>query len=119
MIFSELYSAYYNAVAKIIKRILSGKAMEKELLGDVNDNAFEESFMTVLPALKNGKWQLVTSELSTPLKHIPEMPLTTLQKRWLKSVTLDKRIKLFDVEFEGLSSVEPLFGEEDYYIYDK
>jgi hypothetical protein len=42
-----------------------------------------------------------------------------MQKQWLKAISLDPRIKLFDVEFEGLDDIEPLFTPDDYYIYDK
>jgi len=119
MIFSELYSAYYNAIAKIIARIISGEHSEKELGKVVTERAFGESTLTILPALKNEKWQLVQKDMTTPLEHTPTMPLTTLQKRWLKAIFLDPRMKLFGVEIEGLEDVEPLFYPEDFHIYDQ
>ena len=119
MIFNELYSAYYNAVAKIITAILDGRNDEKTLGQIVCDNAFGESMLTVLPSLKSEKWQLVKADMTTPLKHIPTMPLTLIQKQWLKAISLDPRIKLFGVEMSGLEDVEPLFTTDDYFIYDK
>ena len=119
MIFNEVYSAYYNTVAKIITAVLSGNADEKSIAGIISENAFGESVLTVIPSLKSGKWQLVCKDMTTPLKHIPTMPLTTVQKQWLKAISLDPRIKLFGVEIQGLEDVEPLFTSEDYYIYDK
>lgn len=119
MIFSELYSVYYNTVAKIIKSIQNGCADERSIRSIVEENAFGESVLTILPSLKSEKWQIVTKELSTPLEHTPKMPLTELQKRWLKSISLDKRIRLFGVEFEELGDVKPLFTHEDYRIYDR
>lgn len=119
MIFSELYSAYYNTVAAIITRILEGEATEKELQGIVTERAFGESGLTILPSLKSEKWQLVHPDTTTPLKHTPTMPLTTLQKRWLKAISLDPRVRLFGVTFPNLDVVEPLFTPEDYYVYDK
>lgn len=119
MIFNEIYSAYYNAVAKIITAVLNGDTDEKHLNKIVCDNAFGESMLTVLPSLKSGKWQLVKKDMTTPLKHTPTMPLTLLQKRWLKAVSLDPRVKLFDVDLSALDGVEPLFTPEDYVIYDK
>ncbi len=119
MIFNEIYSAYYNTVAKIIAHIINGNADEKTINKIIDENAFGESILTVLPSLKSGKWQLVKSDMTTPLQHIPTMPLTTIQKQWLKAVSLDPRIKLFDIELNGLDDVEPLFTSEDYYIYDK
>ena len=119
MIFSELYSAYYNAVAKIISSIQNGEKDEKILAQQVEKYAFGESCLTVLPSLKNQKWQLVHLDMSTPLENTPTMPLTSLQKSWLKAISLDPRIKLFGVEFEGLEDIDPLFTPDDYYIYDK
>jgi hypothetical protein len=119
MIFSELYSAYYNTVAAILSRIIEGATSEKELQKIVTERAFGESLLTILPSLKNEKWQLVLPDMTTALEHKPTMPLTTLQKQWLKAISLDPRIKLFGVEFPDLDGVEPLFTSEDYYVYDK
>ena len=119
MIFSELYSAYYNTVAAIISRILEGERSEKELQKIVTERAFGESGLTILPSLKTEKWQLVHPDMTTPLEHKPTMPLTTLQKRWLKAISLDPRVRLFGVTFPDLDGVEPLFTPEDYYVYDK
>lgn len=119
MIFNEIYSAYYNTVAKIISAIINDNANDAALNKIVTEHAFGESMFSILPSLKSGKWQLVNADLTTPLKHIPTMPLTLMQKQWLKAIALDPRIKLFDVNFDGLEDVEPLFTSEDYYIYDK
>jgi hypothetical protein len=119
VIFHEIYSAYYNAVAKILAALVNERRTEKDLQRIVAEHAFEESVLTILPSLKDGKWQLVNGDLTTPLKHEPTLPLSLLEKRWLKSISLDKRIKLFDVKFDGLDGVEPLFTDEDYYVYDK
>ena len=85
----------------------------------VTDRAFGESVLTIMPSLKNEKWQLVHSDMTTPLEHKPTMPLTMLQKRWLKAISLDPRVKLFGVEVPDLEDVEPLFTSADYYIYDQ
>lgn len=119
MVFSEIYSAYYNTVAQIIGQIIDGECDEKELQKTVAQKAFGESFLTILPSLKSGKWQLMHPDMTTPLEHKPTMPLTLLQKQWLKAISLDPRFKLFGITLEGLEDVEPLFTSEDYYIYDK
>jgi hypothetical protein len=119
MIFSELYSAYYNTVAHIISAILEGEHGEKELGRIVYEYAFGESTATIIPSLKSGKWQLVKPDMTTVLRHKPTMPLTNLQKRWLKAISLDPRIRLFDARIIGLDDVEPLFVPDDYYVYDK
>ena len=119
MLFSELYSAYYNAVADVITAVINGERSEKELQKIASRRAFGESVLNILPSLKSEKWQLVHTDMTTPLKHTPTMPLTVLQKQWLKAVSLDPRIRLFGVEIEGLDQVDPLFTADDYYVFDK
>ncbi len=119
MIVSEFYSVYYNTVAAILSDIIDGEHSEKELQKIVSERAFGGSVLKIIPSLKTEKWQLVHPDMTTSLEHKPTMPLTTLQKRWLKSISLDPRVKLFGVEFPNLDDVEPLFTSEDYHVYDK
>lgn len=119
MVFSELYSAYYNTVANIIREIIGGNADNDNINKIIKENAFEESILNILLAIREEKWQVITRKYQTPIKHIPTMPLTILQKRWLKAILMDERIKLFDLQVEGLDDVDPLFTKEDYRIYDK
>ena len=119
MIFNEIYSAYYNAVAKLIAEVQKGNTNEVSLSKIVSDNAFGESMLSILPSLKKEKWQLLKKDFTTPVKNKPSMPLTTIQKQWLKAISDDARIKLFDVDIKGLEDTEPLFTKEDYFVYDK
>ncbi len=119
MLFNEIYSAYYNAVARIISSLIDGKTDEKELNGKVREYAFAESVLTVIPSLKNERWQLMKPDMTTEIKHKPVMPLTNIQMQWLKALSLDPRIKLFDIDFSFLGDTEPLFTPDDFVIYDK
>ena len=125
MLFSEIYSAYYNTVASIISCSQQGKLDSDLLFKIVKESAFPESFMTIGSALETGKWPLVKKDYSTNIQNIPTMPLSVLQKRWLKALCNDKRIRLFvsDEVLERLKNqlqdVEALFNENDYYLYDK
>lgn len=119
MIFHEIYSAYYNAVARIIGAAIAGDVKEKDLQRIVVENAFSESVLTILPSLKSERWQLMHADLSTPITHTPTRPLTVLEKRWLKAISTDPRVALFDIPTDGLEDVEPLFTSLDYRIYDK
>lgn len=119
MIFSELYSAYYNTVAKIIKEIIDGNVDNESIYKIIEENAFEESVLSIVPAIREEKWQVITKKYKTPIRHTPTMPLTLLQKRWLKAILMDERVKLFDIEVQGLEDIEPLFTKDDYRIYDK
>lgn len=109
---------YYNTVAEILRLAAAG-ASEREMQRLVSERAFSESVLTIIPALKSGKWQLLTPELKPILRHSPTMPLTLLEKRWLKAIADDPRIKLFNVKFPDLEGIEPLFTREDYKIYDR
>lgn len=119
MLFSELHSAYYNAVAAILTHALDHPLEDRELWDIVRQHAFEESNLTIPSALKEERWQLLRTDGTTPLQHTPTMPLTTLEKRWLKAISLDPRIQLFGPEFPGLEAVEPLFRLEDVYVFDR
>ena len=119
MIFSEIYSAYYKTIAEILKAALSGKQTSGDLRKIVEKYAFSESMLTLEPALKSEKWPLIKSDGVSVIKNPPSMPLTSLQKSWLKAVSLDPRIKLFDVSFDLPEDIPPLFTPDDYYIFDK
>ncbi len=119
MIFSELYSVYYSTVAKIIETAFNPDATEKDLQKCVEQQAFSESVTTILPALKSGKWPLLKENLSPVLLHNPTTPLTLLEKRWLKAISEDPRVKLFGIQFPELDGIEPLFTKDDYKVYDK
>ena len=56
---------------------------------------------------------------STALKHTPKLPLTLLEKRWLKAIFRDPRIRLFTDETDCFPEVEPLFDLGDILIFDK
>ena len=119
MIFSELYSAYYNTLAEIIKAALEHPIEKKEMGKIIESHAFGESFLAIEPAISEERWQVIKEDGTTNIINVPQMPLTTIQKRWIKAISLDPRIKLFDAEFPDLSDVEPLFTPEDYTVFDK
>lgn len=125
MLFTEIYSAYYNTVASIIASAQKESLDSDSLFEIVKDSAFPESVMTIPSALESGKWPLIKNDFTTNIKNAPSMPLSLLQKRWLKSILHDKRILLFasDKTLERLETqlenVEPLFTEKDFYLYDQ
>lgn len=119
MIFSELYSAYYNTVAEIIKAALDHPLEKNEMGKIVEEHAFAESILTIEPAIEEERWQLVTSKKETIIHNVPEMPLTEIQKRWLKAISLDPRVRLFTDELPEYPDEEPLFTPEDYTVFDK
>ena len=119
MLFHEIYGCYYNAVARILAEAVRGSLTERRMRDICFDSAFAESFLEIIPALKSGKWQLLRGDLTTPIQHEPQLPLTELQLRWMKAISLDPRIALFGVDADFLRDVEPLFLPEDIVITDK
>ena len=119
MIFHEIYGCYYKSTAQIIKLAINNKLDKNSLKQAIDNNAFSESHLEIIPALMEQKWQLIGKDFSTPIKNEPTLPLTTLEKRWLKAVSLDKRIALFDVDLSFLDDVEPLFIPDNIKYFDQ
>ena len=119
MLFNEVYGSYYNAVAAVLTEAVRGGLTAAVLDNIVRRKAFAESALTIPDALTGGTWPLLRSDLSTPLRHAPTMPLTALQKRWLKSLLADPRIRLFSPPEEGLEDVEPLYPPDCFVRYDR
>ncbi|MBC8576330.1 WYL domain-containing protein [Yanshouia hominis] len=119
MLFSEVYGSYYNVIAAILSEAVSGELTEKRINDIIREKAFGESVLTIPVSLRNGSWPLLTRENTTPLKHIPSMPLTILQKRWLKALLQDPRIRLFSASESGLEDIEPLYGKDVFCFFDR
>lgn len=123
-LFSEIYSAYYNAISKILScRNLS----KKDLSEIISQNAFSESSLYIMPRIKD-EWHLISEKngvYNSRLKNAPSMPLTFLQKRWLKSIISDKKTALFInpetiMRLENfLKDTEPLFLKNHFFYFDR
>ena len=119
MLFSEVYGTYYNVLAKLLEQAVNGTLTRESMDAIIREKGFEESILTIPEALESQTWPLIKEDLTTPLEHKPTMPLTTLQKQWLKALLSDPRIKLFDLPMEGLEDVEPLYPPDTFVYYDR
>ena len=119
MIFSEIYGEYFNAVAKILDTAVRGELNENDIISIVGKSAFGESILSLPQKIKNEKWGLLTSDLKTPIKNKPQMPLTDTEKRWLRAVLNDSRVKLVDADIKGLENAEPLFSHDMFVYFDR
>ena len=119
MLFHEIYSSYYLAVSSVLREAVQGGLTGKEMNALVQKHAFGESLLTIPDGLKGEKWRLLHRDFSTPLKREPSMPLTTLEKRWMKALLLDTRIQLFNPDLTGLEDVRPLFTPDMIVYYDR
>ncbi len=119
MLFSEIYGSYFNAVAFILDRAVSGTLTGRDLSDIVQETAFGESILTIPSAIAEERWPLINRNLQTPIRNKPTMPLTALQKQWLKSLLQDPRIKLFSPSEDGLEDVEPLYAPGTFVFFDR
>jgi len=119
MLFSEVYGTYYNVLAKLLEKAVEG-ALTRETMNDIiREKGFDESILTIPEALESQTWPLIQDDFTTPLDHSPTMPLTTLQKRWLKSLLNDPRLKLFDPPTDGLEDIAPLYPPGTFVYFDR
>ena len=119
MLFHEIYSTYFQTVAKILTEAVDHPLTTGEINSIIQNNAFEESTLNIPESLGVEHWQLLKEDGTTILRNKPNMPLTILQKRWINSIALDPRIRLFTDKPIVFSDVEPLFTPEDIYVFDK
>ena len=119
MLFHEIYGSYYSSVASILKEAVRGTLTEAGMYEIIQKHAFGESLLAIPDGMKGGKWKLMHGDLSTPILEAPELPLTLLEKRWMKAMLLDPRISLFEPDVTGLEDVEPLFTPDMLVYYDR
>jgi hypothetical protein len=119
MLFNEVYGSYYKVIAAILTESVSGELTDKRISEIIREKAFGESVLTIPTSLRDGSWPLLTRENATPLEHTPSMPLTLLQRRWLKALLRDPRIKLFSPSEAGLDDVQPLYAADAFCYFDR
>ncbi|MDR1731553.1 MAG: WYL domain-containing protein [Synergistaceae bacterium] len=119
MLFSEIYGSYFSVLAAVLEEAVSGTLTPERRDAIAGEKAFAESALRIVSALETGEWPLLDERLRTPVKHIPTMPLTTLQKRWMKALLSDPRIRLFEPPTTGLEDVEPLYDPDVFVYFDR
>lgn len=126
-LFTEIYNCYYQIVSKICAAAQDKPITEKDMLTLAARFGFEESGYMIVPKLIHN-WNLLEETKDGYLSKIdnPEnLPLTTLQKQWLKAILADEHINLFlDKEQiinlnAYLKDTDPLFLPQDFYYYDR
>ena len=119
MLFHEIYGSYFNVVAAVLAEASEGCLTDQRMTALVREKAFAESALSIPAALKSGDWPLLEADQRTVIRHRPTMPLTTLQKRWLKALLSDPRIVLFDPDFTGFEDVQPLYKQDTFILFDQ
>lgn len=128
-LFSEIYNCYYQIVDSILKKAENHPVTEREMSGICTELGFAESGLYILPKLISGEWKLLISDDNLNYRSATKdhgcLPLTLLQRSWLKTLLQDARFRLFFTEEElpvleqYVEDAEILWKMEDFHYYDQ
>ena len=119
MVFNEVYSVYYKAIKEMLKYAVKGE-LDKELMYKIiREVAFEESSLSIVPAIEKEEWQVLTKELKTPISNEADLCLTGIERAWLKTVLSDPKAALLSDEKEEFKEEETLFSLDDIVFFDR
>lgn len=149
MLFHEVYSKYYYAIAQILKETHNNSLSKKEIETIIENSTFKNTHNEndfFIDATKKDDpnkniWRKLTikkvnvdenrninEQYKSRLNKVPEKPLTILEKRWLKSILSDPKMKLFfsdeDIEelknrISFLNDIKPLYSSDTFVYYDQ
>ena len=125
-LFSEIYSCYYQLLRHIL---CSQNALTmQEIREQISQEGFGESMLSIIPKLEDGSWNLFKKDgdlYRSKISSAFTVPLSALEKSYLKALLLDPRIGLFldreQVEYlqNALAAVSPLWKPEQFYCFDR
>lgn len=128
-LFSEIYNCYYQVVDSILAKAEQSPVTKKEMQEICSRLGFAESGLYILPRLILGEWQLLSTEDGLSYRALTgqhgTLPLTTLQRSWLKTLLQDGKFRLFFEEQDlavldtYLQDAEILWEPSDFYYYDQ
>lgn len=128
--FHEIYGAYFRIAAKVLG---TERLTEQALRGIVQAEGFRDSVLFVpqklIPQQDGSDWGLLRRNPDGTLRRItkaaPQMPLTLLQKRWLKAKLRDPKMQLFleddtlDALALALHDIKPLWQSDAFRATDR
>lgn len=131
-LFSELYTNYYQVVAKILQECARRPLTRRQMEDIARKHGYGESALSLVPQLILGAWPFLRQDKGSPGTYASALknplfpqPLTRLQKSWLKALMSDPRFCLFftghqlkELE-EALFDVPPLYRTEDVCLFDQ
>lgn len=129
-LFHEIYGTYFRIAARVLE---NESITEKALREIVSEEGFRDSVLFVpqrlIPQDDGSDWGLLRKiadgKFTRVTKNAPEMPLTLLQKRWLKAKLSDPKMQLFlDDEtlralHDKLKEIKPLWEPEMFRSNDR
>lgn len=125
-LFSEIYSCYYQVLRHLL---CSQNAVTiQDIRNQICHEGFEETLLSIIPKLEDGTWNLFKRNGDLFLSKLSPsftVPLSDLEKSYLKALLSDPRIGLFltpeqlDSLHIMLASIPPLWRPEQFYYYDR
>lgn len=118
-LFSKLYSRYYQIIRKILEEAKKEPIAQKQIEEIIKQYGFQESILFIMPKLVSGDWDFLKKKYGlyeSKLKHICKIPLTRLQKSWLKAILKEPKMRLFLSERE-IEEIGKELGEDMEEIY--
>ena len=125
-LFSEIYSCYY----RVLRHLLCSQnpLTIRDIYDRICQEGFVESLLSIIPKLEDGAWNLFSRDGELYLSKLSPsftVPLSDLEKSYLKALLSDPRIGLFlDTEELGtlrqlLKDVPPLWEQQQFRCYDR
>ena len=118
-LFSEIFGCYYRVVQEIVN---NAPLSEIEVQKIIRENGFVESCFYILPMLQELPFiEKKGDKYYSLLENKIKLPLTNIEKSWIKAISLDARFPLFAKEFDGslLDGISPLYKQEFFRYYDR
>lgn len=125
-LFSELYNCYFQILKSILTE--SHGISANELRSQIMMDGFEETPLYLLPKLFSGEWGLFEQKGELYYSRLSDgfyAPLSKLQRSYLKTILLDKRMQLFleDGQIQELLAIfedtPALWTPDMFYYYDR
>lgn len=128
-LFDKIYNCYYQIVSCILKESSSVPITKHQMQVICDQYGFLESGLSIIPKLTDGTWDLLKQidkdHFQSKISHQQKLPLTALQKSWIRSLISDPRFQLFfsDSELnkisEQMTGIEPLYDRADFCAFDQ
>lgn len=124
MIYHRIYNNYFHAVEMLVRQLLeTGTSQKNATDKTISGLPINERFRKLLKTFVSKELgNIIDSEGHVAdLKpgDLSEFPMTLLERRWLKTMSNDPRVKLFDIDWTGLGDIEPLYNLDDIVYFDQ
>ena len=107
-LFEEIYGSYFQAIRKILLDAGTKPLTLKDMEADILSVSSAESALNILPKLLDGAWSpllhreadgcfscALGQDQTEKTEDFLKLPLTKLQKSWIKALLSDQRFRLF------------------------